>query len=166
MPRTRPTELDANLEQLARRVQERIERWLDQGMGSCVLKEASLAGLLASAMHHFDGDRYELNCYVIMPNHVHVIVRPLMPEAHPLETILGSWKKYSSRRINHALQQAEVLWQDESYDRIIRDEEQLWRAIQYVGANPDRARLSRENCPLWIRPHWVELGWRFDAPTD
>ena len=132
-------------------------------MGSCPLKQAELAAFLTSAMHHFNDDRYELDCYVVMPNHAHVIVRPLMPAGDTLEAILGSWKKYSSRRINRAWQQTGDLWQDESYDRLLRDEEHLWRAIQYVGANPDKARLPRESCPLWIRPQWVELGWRFEG---
>jgi REP element-mobilizing transposase RayT len=164
---SRPRGLDADTarEELARQVQERIERWLDQGMGSCPLKEAALAAFLITAMNHFDGERYELGCYVVMPNHAHVIVRPLMPEAHPIEAIVGSWKKYSSRRINRALQQTGDLWQDESYDRLLRDEEHLWRAIQYIGANPDKAGLPREACPLWIRPHWVKLGWRFDKTS-
>jgi putative transposase len=155
---SRPTD------ELARQLQERIERWLDQGMGSCPLKQPSLAAFLTSAMHRFDDDRYELDCYVVLPNHAHVIVRPLMPTTHPIEAIVGSWKKYSSRRINRALQQTGDLWQDESYDRLVRDEEHLWRAIQYIGANPDKAGLARESCPMWIRPQWVEFGWRFDGP--
>jgi REP element-mobilizing transposase RayT len=156
-------DVDLDREELAREIQPRVEHWLDQGMGSCPLKEANLAALLTSAMHHFDGDRYELGCYVVTPNHAHVIVRPLIPEAQSLEVIVGSWKKYSSRRINHALQQTGDLWQDESYDRILRDEEHLWRTIQYIATNPDRAGLPRESCPLWIRPQWVELGWRFEG---
>jgi putative transposase len=155
---SRPTD------ELTRQLQERIERWLDQGMGGCPLKQPSLAAFLTSAMHHFDDDRYELDCYVVLPNHAHVIVRPLMPKTHPIEAIVGSWKKYSSRRINRALRQTGDLWQDETYDRLVRDEEHLWRAIQYIGANPDKAGLARESCPLWIRSHWVEFGWRFDGP--
>ncbi len=92
--------LDDAWDELARQLQERIERWLDQGMGSCVLKQASLAAFLTSAMHHFDDDRYELDGYVVMPNHAHAIVQPRMSKAHPIETIVGSWKKYSSRRID------------------------------------------------------------------
>src|SRR5262249_7640478 len=140
---SRPTPSDAALEELARTIQKRVERWLDQGMGSCVLRQAALAALVASSLHHFDGKRYELGCYVVMPNHVHLVVRPLMPDAHPLEEILGSWKKYTSRRINGELKTADDLWQDESYDRIIRDEEHLWQVIQYVGSNPERAGLAR-----------------------
>jgi REP element-mobilizing transposase RayT len=154
---------NAVLDKLTREVQERVERWLDQGMGSCPLKQPFLAAFLTSAMHHFDNDRYELDCYVVMPNHAHVILRPLMPEAHPLEEIMGSWKKFSSKRINRELQRTGDLWQEESYDRIIRDEEHLWRAIQYHDSNPDKAGLPRESCPLWIRPQWVELGWRFEG---
>ncbi len=159
-PEPQPAEA---LEKLARQAYERVERWLDEGMGDCLLKQAPLAAHLASAMHHFDGDRYELGCYVVMPNHAHAIVRPLMPEAHPLEAIVGSWKKYSARRINAELQRTGDLWQEEGYDRIIRDEEHLWRVLQYAGANPDRAKLPRASCPLWARPAWVALGWRFDG---
>jgi REP element-mobilizing transposase RayT len=159
--RRHPRLTDSAQEELARLVQERIERWLDQGMGSCPLKRADLAAFLTSALHHFDDDRYELACYVVMPNHAHVIVRPMMPQMHPLETIVGSWKKHSSRRINQVLQQTGDLWQDETYDRILRDGEHLWRAIQYIGANPDKADLPRERCPLWIRPQWRDLGWDF-----
>jgi len=146
-------------EQLAREMFERVEGWLDQGMGDCVLKQASLAGWVTSSMHRFDEDRYELGAYVVMPNHVHAVVRPLQPDLHPLETILGSWKKYSSRRINQELKRTGDLWQDESYDRIIRDEEHLWRVIQYIAGNPQKAGLSSDFCTLWIRPQWVELGW-------
>jgi putative transposase len=75
--------------------------------------------------------------------------------------LVGSWKKYSSRRINRALNQHGGLWQEESFDRIVRDEEHLWRAIQYIGANPDKAGFPHGSCPLWIRGEWVDLGWKF-----
>src|SRR5262249_52806372 len=148
--------LQAALSELARQMQERTERWLDHGLGSCLLKQPQFAALMTDAMHHFDGDRYELDCYVIMPNHAHAIVLPLCPASYPLEEIVGSWKKYSSRRINHETQQAGNLWQEESFDRLIRDEEHLWRAIQYIGSNPQRAGLLHGSCSLWLRPQWVD----------
>ena len=150
-------------EQLAREVQERIERWLDQGMGECVLKHGRFASLLTSAMHHFDDERYELDCYVVMPNHAHAIVRPLDAELYSLEDIIGGWKKYSAMRINRELEHKGELWQEEAFDRIIRDEEHLWRAIRYIGGNPEKARLATGICPIWIRPQWVKLGWEFDG---
>jgi REP element-mobilizing transposase RayT len=150
-------------DELTREVNKCVECWLDQGMGSCVLRQPSLASWVTSALDRFNDDWYELDCYTVMPNHVHVIVRPLAPEIHPLESILGSWKKYSSRRINLALNRVGELWQDEAFDRIIRNEEHLWRAIQYIGRNPGRAGLTPNGCPLWVRPQWVELGWQFEA---
>jgi REP element-mobilizing transposase RayT len=157
-PEPRPRQA---LESLARMVSERIEGWLDEGYGSCVLSEPEMADHIATAMHHFDGERYELACYVVMPNHVHSVMRPTQPREHPLETLLKSWKSYSGRRINESLRHSGSLWQEESYDRIVRDEEHLWRTVQYVGRNPRNAGLSPERCRLWVRPQWEALGWKF-----
>jgi len=156
-----PRSIEA-IEDITRRVVEQVERWLDEGQGSCVLKEGRLAAHVTAGMHHFDGERYELDCYCVMPNHVHVIVRPLFPDAHALEDILGAWRLFSSRRINKELRRSGTLWQEESFDRIIRDAEHLYRAIQYIGSNPDKAALPRDACPLWIRPQWEALGWTFE----
>ncbi len=149
------------LESLARMVFERIELWLDQGMGSCVLRNEPFSLLVDNSLHHFHEQRYELGASVVMPNHVHCIIRPYPMAETELEEIIGSWKSYTARRINLAMGQSGRLWQDESYDRIIRDEEHLWRCIQYVGRNPAKAGLTNEVCRLWINPKWEALGWRF-----
>ena len=141
----------------------RIEGWLDQGMGSCCLKLPDVSRIVADAMHKTDGERCELGCCVIMPNHVHAVVRPLQPKSDPLEMILRSWKGATAREINELLGQSRTLWQRESFDRIVRDEEHLWRVIQYIGSNAAKARLPTDDVPLWIRPSWVECGWKFDA---
>jgi putative transposase len=112
-------------------------------------------------MHATDGTRCELDCYVVMPNHVHAVVRPLQPATDSLEKILRSWKGASSRWINELLGQSGALWQRESFDRIIRDEEHLWRVVQYIGSNPRKAGLAATEFSLWIRPEWAKLGWRF-----
>jgi putative transposase len=131
-------------------------------MDSCVLNELSLAAFVTEAMHHFDGEHYELDSYVVMPNHVHVLIRPTVCEAHPLERIVGSWKQFSARRIGEVTAEGGNLWQDEGFDRIIRDEEHLYRALQYIGRNPAKAGLARGACPLWVRPEWEALGWKFE----
>jgi REP element-mobilizing transposase RayT len=157
-PKPRPQEV---LEQLARMVFERVEQWLDQGHGSCVLKEPDMATLIVNPMHHFDGERYELGCYVVMPNHVHAIVRPTQPQSQQLEMILKSWKSHSARRINLARGQSGELWQEESYDRIIRDEEHLWRTIQVHRPEPQEYRASPWNLPAMDPPPmgitWLEI---------
>jgi hypothetical protein len=53
------------------------------------------------------------------------------------------------------------LWQQESYDRIIRDEVHLYRVIQYIGRNPKNAGRSNESCRLWLDPTWEKPGWGF-----
>jgi putative transposase len=153
---------DEHLEQLAYEALRRVEHWLDQGMGSCQLENTEAARILIGALHYFDAGRYELGCYVVMPNHVHVIVRPLLCDDDALERILQSWKRHSSLEINQLLGLAAPFWQEESFDRIIRDEEHLFRAVQYIGSNPSRARLDAEACPTWIRPEWEKLGWKFE----
>ena len=95
-----------------------------------------------------------------MPNHAHAILRPLQPQRYALEDILGSWKQHSARHINACRRDSGEVWQEESFDRIIRDEEHLWRAIQYIGRNPKLAGLVSK-VPLWIRPEWERLGWRY-----
>jgi putative transposase len=150
------------LEGLARLVFERIEFWLDQGSGCCVLRESRFSECISNSLLHFHDERYELGCSVIMPNHVHVILRPLYPAKYSLEDIIGSWKSFTARQINQSLQRVDQLWQNESYDRIIRDPEHLWRTLQYIARNPRKAGLARDACRLWVNPAWEKLGWRFE----
>ena len=135
---------------------------LTREWGSCLLKRHDIARKVCEALHFFDGDRYELGAYVVMPNHVHLLVRTLQPKEHPLETILQSRKRHTAQSINRYLSRAGTLWQEESFDRIVRDEEHLWRCIQYIGRNPKLANLPREDCPRWVPTTWEKLGWAFE----
>jgi putative transposase len=152
-------------EEISREVMRRVEAWLDQGMGSCALQSRTNATIVRDALHHFDGQRYELASYVIMPNHVHALVRPLAGDRYPLESILQSWKRFTANRINaDAGPQIGAVWQEESFDRIVRDEEHLYRCMQYIGTNPTRAKLRDDEFLRWIQPKWEEIGWRFCLP--
>jgi putative transposase len=150
------------LDELAREMFTRIERWIDQGLGSCVLRDKAAAHCMADAMQHFAGDRYVLGAYVVMPNHVHAIVQPLHPAIHSLDSILGSWKQYASREINIQRQAPGPLWQEEGFDRVIRDAEHLYRVLQYIGRNPRNAGLSPNECLRWVNPLWQACGWIFE----
>jgi REP element-mobilizing transposase RayT len=145
-----------------REVAKRVETWLDQGIGACWMRRSDAAQIVAGALQFFDNQRYELDCYVIMPNHVHVILRPLEPQENSVEKILQSWKRHTSREINALVGRSGMLWQEESFDRIVRDEEHLYRCIQYIGRNAKYAGLAIEDCTRWIRPSWEERGWKFD----
>jgi putative transposase len=150
-------------EGLSRELMRRVEAWLDQGMGSCALRNPTSAAVVQETLHHFDGQRYELASYVIMPNHVHAIVRPLACDLHPLERILQSWKQFSAKRILEGSRCKGAFWQEETFDRIVRDEEHLYRCVQYIGSNPARANLSTDEWCRWIRPEWEALGWKFTS---
>lgn len=153
---------------------ERAEAWLDEGHGECLLKDSKFAQFLVNSFHYFDlprkgsctdanTPRYELGAYVVMPNHAHVIVRPIDAEQYPLENIIGGWKQNCSQNIHRVRGTRGTLWQDEAFDRIIRDAEHLWRAIQYIGSNPERARLSATMYAMWLRPEWEQLGWTLEV---
>ena len=149
------------LQDLDKLIYQRVEYWLDQGMGSCILGDEQASLSIHRSMQHFQSTRYELGASVVMPNHVHCIVRPFESCAVDLEGIVGGWKSYSAREIHRAFECVGPIWLDEAYDRIIRDEEHLWRCIQYIGSNPKRVGLTGVGCRLWINPEWESLGWRF-----
>ena len=139
----------------------KVEGWLDQGIGECWMNRTEVSAIVAESLHHMDDDLYELGCYVLMPNHIHAVIRPLQPQTQPLEKILQSRKCRTSRAINELLGRRGALWQEETFDRIVRDEEHLYRCIEYIGRNPTKAGLPPGQYKRWIRPSWESLGWQF-----
>jgi leucyl-tRNA synthetase len=119
---------------------DRQDRWLDEGSGSCVLRDKSIAQVVADALHHFDGQRYDLESYVIMPNHVHVLLT-LKPE-EDLSKILHSWKSFTAKEINKRTGLSGQLWQEETFDRLIRSEAHERFVKDYIWENPTRAGLK------------------------
>ncbi len=119
---------------------EKLGAYLDAGRGSCWLKRPAIAELVLSALKHFDGERYRLLAWCVMPNHVHVIFR-IFPGLH-LESVLHSWKSYTSKEANRILQRSGEFWQKESFDHIVRDEKDFSHSIQYVIGNPEQSGLK------------------------
>ncbi|MGV3618640.1 MAG: circularly permuted type 2 ATP-grasp protein [Fimbriimonas sp.] len=127
---------------------DRIERFLDEGYGSCVLQRPEIASIVKDNLAHFDGSRYRLHAWSIMPNHVHVVVEPLAGQ--DLKSVLHSWKSYTANQINAALGERGERWQKEYFDHLIRDEVDLIAQIAYVEANPARAGLTEWP---WVSTH-------------
>jgi len=113
---------------------------LDNCHGDCELRDPENAKIVAKAFHHFENDRYLLGNYVIMPNHVHLLVTPL--KNWELEKLTHSWKSFTAQAINKRMEQGGQLWQHESYDHIVRNDEQLERIRRYIRKNPDKLRPS------------------------
>lgn len=137
-----------------------LENSLDEGHGSCVLKDPENVRIVRERFEHGLGTQHFQGCGVIMPNHVHVALRPL--EGFELEDILRAVKGFSARFINTRLGRRGSLWQDESYDRIIRDEEHLYRVMQYIGRNPERCGIKFPDSIRWVHPDWLAAGWGFE----
>lgn len=112
---------------------ERINQWLDAGTGSCILADRKNAKIIEKALLHFDAERYRLGSYVVMANHVHVLVSPL--PGNELNDILHSWKSFSANELNKLTGNKGAVWQDESYDHIVRSPEQLAFYTNYIRKN-------------------------------
>ena len=107
---------------------------LDQGLGECELRDPENAKIVADALRFFDDDRYQLGDFIIMPNHVHLLVTPA--EKWTLSQLIKSWKQFTAREINKRTDQSGKLWRAESYDHILRNEMQLARIQKYIADNP------------------------------
>lgn len=140
---------------------ERLDEYLDAGYGACHLRDPRMAKVVEDALLHFDGRRYKLLAWVVMPNHVHVIIempglgapassrREMTPPRHAgkmpafpgLARIIHSWNSYTSTQANLILGCGGAFWQREYYDRVVRDQRHLRRAIEYIHNNPVKAGL-------------------------
>ena len=148
---------------------KQIERELNNGYGSCILRDKEIAKIVVDAWTFFDGKRYDLVAYVVMPNHVHVLIKTY--EGFPLSKVIHSWKSFTAHEINKCLNIRKIgvrdvrapkdnssmnhartskVWQNEYFDRFIRDERHLAQAINYIHENPVKAGLCR---------HAIEWPW-------
>jgi len=126
----------------ARTMATKLHKYLDAGHGSCHLRNPEIRGVVSESLEFFHDRRVWAGDYVVMPNHVHAILRPL--PGYKLEDILQSIKSYTASRINKMLGAIGRVWMRESYDHIVRDYEQLEAFQQYVRANPEKARLRED----------------------
>ena len=108
---------------------------LDQCHGACYLKQLEARRLTEDALAFFHGARVWLGDFVVMPNHAHVLVQPF--PGVKLEEWLYSVKRYTGRRVG---EKAEQIWQEESFDRVVRDEFELARIRAYIEKNPAKLR--------------------------
>ena len=120
-----------------------VDHYLDSGVGDCWLKRPEIAGMVANALRHFDGQRYALHTWTIMPNHVHAVLTP-HPQ-HSLTAILHSWKSFTANEANKLLgRSGQEFWERESYDHLVRDEEDFYRVCEYTRWNPVSAGLCQK----------------------
>jgi REP element-mobilizing transposase RayT len=125
----------------SKRIFQKYDDILDSGKyGANYLKLDEIAELVKTCIHYPDGAEYTLICYTIMSNHAHVVF-DLLENNKGVSKIMQSIKGISARRSNNALNRSGTFWQDESFDRLIRNDRELLRIINYVLNNPVKAGL-------------------------
>lgn len=148
---------------------EEYDKLLDYNKKIQYLKNPEVAEIVKNSFHYYDRKEYKLICYTIMPNHVHVVfhlldltqagkpaiqnatqnrkavlqnvTQPFQAEKEHVSTIMQSIKGFSAREANKILNRKGSFWQSESYDHIVRDEDELGKIIKYVIYNPVKANL-------------------------
>ncbi len=129
----------AKVSEFEREFGEKLDQYLDAGHGACLLRNDGVGELLQKALCHFHERRVWTGDFVVMPNHVHALLRPM--KGFNLEDLLHSIKSFTAHEINGICGREGKVWQKESYDRIVRDSEELWAFQEYIRANPVKAKL-------------------------
>ena len=116
----------------------RLESYLDRGMGECWLRQPAIAELTEGALRFFDNKRYRLAAWVVMPNHLHVLVEIWDV---PMGEVIKSWKDFVCKQANKLLKRQGAFWEREYLDTVIENEEHRQTAVHYIENNPTKARL-------------------------
>lgn len=113
---------------------------LDECHGACLLRAAELRQVVVDTLLYFHRDRYDLDCLVVMPNHVHLIVQ--FRAGYSMRKEVTGWLRYSARKINAILGRRGEFWQSEPFDHLIRSAAQFEYLREYIANNPAKARLK------------------------
>jgi putative DNA methylase len=117
----------------------RIEHYLDQNYGAGHLRDSRIANLLQDTFLKWDGERYNLISWVIMPNHGHILLTPIAE--FTVADIMHSIKSYTAHKANKILARTGQFWAKEYFDRYIRDHKHFVSTVNYIENNPVKARL-------------------------
>ena len=122
------------------RLRQKIAEYEDAGYGQCFLRDERIAAIMQDTLKHFDGERYQLLCWCVMPNHVHVLIE--VNEGWSLSKIMHGWRSYTANEANRILGRTGKFWMEEYYDRYIRNDTHLQKTINYILNNPANAGLD------------------------
>ncbi|MBV9215594.1 MAG: transposase [Acidobacteria bacterium] len=115
-----------------------VERILDAGYGPTFLGRSEIAALVSENLLHFDGSKYQLLRWVIMPTHVHILLEQL---GQSLASIIHSLKSYTANRANKLLDRSGSFWSADYYDRYVRDGKHFLNTVNYIHRNPVKANM-------------------------
>lgn len=123
----------------------RFEAMVDAEYGSCLLRQPEVAMMVQNALLYFEGERYRMLAWVVMPNHVHVLFQTM--NGWTMAKVVASWKTWTGKHIHQRqdgawrAQSYTRVWHREYWDRFIRNEQHFSNAVQYIHQNPVKAGL-------------------------
>ncbi len=118
-----------------------LEKYLDQGRGECHLRRLEIAEKVESALRFHHQQWYELRAWVIMPNHLHFLIKV---ETMPLAKIMKEFKRYTAREVNKVLRRRGAFWDEDYFDTYMRNADHELKTTRYIENNPVKALLVRE----------------------
>ncbi len=130
---------------------QKIEEWLDAGMGCCALKNTAMANVVQRAIKKFEVDKYDLFAWCVMPNHVHMLIQPKLELGKIIQSIksfTGRWALEHNAELELGVPKGKPFWMREYWDRYIRNENHFNRVVEYINNNPVKAGLC-ENKKNW-----------------
>ena len=136
--------------EIQKKIFQKYEDLLDRAeSGPAWLKNEKIYEIVKNALQYYDQKKYDLYAYCIMPNHVHLVFKLLDAKGdsnineieYPVTTIMQSIKSYTALECNKVLGRKGAFWQSESFDRVIRDQDELENTIRYTLNNPVKAGL-------------------------
>lgn len=139
-----------SISEVKRRIFAKYENLLDKAeSGPTWLKNRKVAQIVCESIHHRDQNEYDLYAYCVMPNHIHLVFKLLNNSKiiegvkYPVTKLLQGLKKYTAHECNKVLDRTGQFWQHESFDRVVRDTDELENTIRYVLHNPVKAKLVK-----------------------
>jgi REP element-mobilizing transposase RayT len=162
--KTNPTHFARIAPEFERNWFAKFESVLDgASCGPWWLREDRVADQVAHSLHYRDERVYRLDAFSIMPNHVHVVFKPLESNTpagianvdlsyHSLASIMQSLKGFTAHACNGLLEREGEFWAHESYDHYIRNNDEWQRIVTYVLNNPVKAGFVKD---------WRDWKWNY-----
>lgn len=141
-------DIDSSVKQKLRKFKH--SRWhghFDDCHGDCLLRKPELAVEVSKSILHFNDERYDVERFIVMPNHVHVLIQ--MRRGFDLRKQFREIQRYSARQINKLVGRKGELWQGEPFDHIVRSDRQFSYLQNYIQDNPVKGRIPEGEFLFW-----------------
>jgi REP element-mobilizing transposase RayT len=125
---------------------------LDELRGQCFLRNREVSQIVADGLMKFDGQRYVMATFAVMPNHVHLLAA--FAESGAVTSQGAQWRRFFARKINPLVDRTGHLWQEDQFDHLVRNEASFERIRRYIVNNPAKANLPSGQYRLYVSHQW------------